>query len=95
MTQRIRIRGHSSSTRPSSDLWMQQMNAPDDFGWVYVDISSGCARQLELSTGNRHDSNNTNSFADLARVADRVQTSGCNRQTHLIIPRGFLLISAL
>eukprot|EP00959_Pyramimonas_sp_CCMP1952_P091931 1924463-Pyramimonas_sp.AAC.1 len=59
---------------------MQQMNAPDDFGWVSVIISSVAVMQLELSTTKtestcQYDSNNTNSFADLARVADRIQTS--------------------
>eukprot|EP00959_Pyramimonas_sp_CCMP1952_P071381 1490869-Pyramimonas_sp.AAC.1 len=35
-------------------------------------------------------SNNTNSSTDLARVADRVQTSACNRSTRLMIWDGFL-----
>eukprot|EP00959_Pyramimonas_sp_CCMP1952_P136834 2863321-Pyramimonas_sp.AAC.1 len=64
---------------------MQQMNAPE---WVSVRISSVAVVQLELSTENRHcqdDSNNTNRSADLARVADQVQSSRCDRLTCLMI----------
>ena len=47
------------------------------------------ALQLELSTENRerlhNDSNNTNRCATLARLADRVQTSGFDRRTRLMI----------
>eukprot|EP00959_Pyramimonas_sp_CCMP1952_P036615 766117-Pyramimonas_sp.AAC.1 len=31
------------------------------------------------------DSNNTNRFADLARLAERVQTSGVKRRTRLMV----------
>eukprot|EP00959_Pyramimonas_sp_CCMP1952_P428140 8966854-Pyramimonas_sp.AAC.1 len=68
---------------------MQQTNAHDVSESVSVHISSVALPQPELrakidSTSEDH-SNNTNSFASLARVADRVQTSGCNRRTRLII----------
>ncbi len=61
---------------------------------VGVLTSTVAALQLELSTEARQhrqdDSNNTNSFADLARVADRVQTSACNRRTRLMILNRFV-----
>eukprot|EP00959_Pyramimonas_sp_CCMP1952_P201545 4214461-Pyramimonas_sp.AAC.1 len=42
----------------------------------------------------QNNSNDTNSFADLARVADRVKSSGCNRRTRLIIVHPFLCARA-
>eukprot|EP00959_Pyramimonas_sp_CCMP1952_P278797 5829287-Pyramimonas_sp.AAC.1 len=36
------------------------------------------------------DSNNTNSFADLGRAADRVQSSGFDRRTRLMSPTRLL-----
>eukprot|EP00959_Pyramimonas_sp_CCMP1952_P347790 7285254-Pyramimonas_sp.AAC.1 len=68
---------------------MQQTNGPDDSEPVSVRTSSLALLQPELraitDTTSQDDSNDTNSFANLARVVDRVQTSGCNRQTRLII----------
>eukprot|EP00959_Pyramimonas_sp_CCMP1952_P010504 220206-Pyramimonas_sp.AAC.1 len=68
---------------------MQQTNGPDDSESVSVRISSSALLQLELraktDSTSQDDPNDTNSFADLARVSDRVQTSGCNRRTRLII----------
>eukprot|EP00959_Pyramimonas_sp_CCMP1952_P190846 3991045-Pyramimonas_sp.AAC.1 len=52
-------------------------------------MSPIAALQLELIPENRErlqdDSNNTNRFANLARLADRVKTSRFNRRTRLII----------
>eukprot|EP00959_Pyramimonas_sp_CCMP1952_P119176 2491532-Pyramimonas_sp.AAC.1 len=54
-----------------------------------VTMSPVAVLQLGLSTENRSvcqdDWNNTNRFADLAQLADRIQTSGFNRRTRLII----------
>eukprot|EP00959_Pyramimonas_sp_CCMP1952_P247421 5172177-Pyramimonas_sp.AAC.1 len=72
---------------------MQQTNAPDYSASVSVRISSVAAAELEFSTEYRQfrdDSGDTNSFADLARVADRVQTSACDRQTRLMSLHRFL-----
>eukprot|EP00959_Pyramimonas_sp_CCMP1952_P472112 9499514-Pyramimonas_sp.AAC.1 len=78
---------------------MQQTNAHDDFESVPVRISSEALLQPELrakiESPSQDDSNNTNSFANLARVADRIQTYGCNRRTRLIILHRFLCVSAL
>eukprot|EP00959_Pyramimonas_sp_CCMP1952_P293938 6147488-Pyramimonas_sp.AAC.2 len=56
---------------------MQQTNAHDDVKSVSVRISSVALLQPELRANidstSRDDSNNTNSFANRARVADRVQ----------------------
>eukprot|EP00959_Pyramimonas_sp_CCMP1952_P305998 6403700-Pyramimonas_sp.AAC.1 len=52
-------------------------------------MSSVAVLQPELraktDSTSQDDSNDKNSFADIARVADRAQTSGCNRRTRLII----------
>eukprot|EP00959_Pyramimonas_sp_CCMP1952_P237500 4963529-Pyramimonas_sp.AAC.1 len=65
----------SSGSKPSTDLSMQQTNAPDASGSVSVRISSVAPQELELSTESdspyRDDSSDMKSFADLARVADR------------------------
>ena len=57
---------------------------------IGVLTSTVAALHVEFSAENTDnayqvDSNNTNRFADLARLADRVQTSGFNRRTRLII----------
>eukprot|EP00959_Pyramimonas_sp_CCMP1952_P433819 9084512-Pyramimonas_sp.AAC.1 len=61
-------------------------------------MSSVALLQPELRTKtdstSQDDSNDRNSFADLARVADRVP-SGCNRRTRLSILHWFLCASAL
>eukprot|EP00959_Pyramimonas_sp_CCMP1952_P056344 1176634-Pyramimonas_sp.AAC.1 len=67
---------------------MEQTNASDDLQSISMRISFVAALQLELITENQEfldDSNNTNRFADLARLTVRVQTSGLNRRTRLII----------
>eukprot|EP00959_Pyramimonas_sp_CCMP1952_P408468 8560784-Pyramimonas_sp.AAC.1 len=55
---------------------------------VSVRMSSVALLQPEFraktDSTSQDDSNDTNSFAELARVADQVQTSGCNRRTRLI-----------
>eukprot|EP00959_Pyramimonas_sp_CCMP1952_P108950 2278115-Pyramimonas_sp.AAC.1 len=67
---------------------MQQTKGPDDSVSVSVRMSSLALLQPELraktDSTSQDDSSGTNSFADLARVVDRVQTSGCNRRTRLI-----------
>eukprot|EP00959_Pyramimonas_sp_CCMP1952_P077446 1618826-Pyramimonas_sp.AAC.1 len=54
-----------------------------------VTMSPVAALQLELNTENGEflsdDSNSTNRFGDLARLADQVQTSRFNRRTCLMI----------
>eukprot|EP00959_Pyramimonas_sp_CCMP1952_P127895 2674789-Pyramimonas_sp.AAC.1 len=78
---------------------MQQTNANDTSDSVSVRISSVALLQPELRAKtdrtSQDDSNDTNSFATLAGVADRIQTSGCNRRTRLIILHPFLCVSAL
>eukprot|EP00959_Pyramimonas_sp_CCMP1952_P380549 7972689-Pyramimonas_sp.AAC.1 len=68
---------------------MQQTNAPGDTESVHVRTSSVAPLNLELNTETditgQNDSKNTNSLTDLARVADRDQSSGCNRRTRLMI----------
>eukprot|EP00959_Pyramimonas_sp_CCMP1952_P425767 8918072-Pyramimonas_sp.AAC.1 len=70
------------------------MNAPDDFHSASLIISSVAVLQLELvqktDSTCQDDSNNTNRFANLAQVADRVQTSRCDRERRLMILRGCL-----
>eukprot|EP00959_Pyramimonas_sp_CCMP1952_P175061 3658307-Pyramimonas_sp.AAC.1 len=82
------------SARASSDLSTQQTNAPNASGSASVRTSSVALLQPELiqKMGNicQEDSENRNSFADLARVADPVQTSACNSRTDLMIPNQFL-----
>eukprot|EP00959_Pyramimonas_sp_CCMP1952_P144413 3023175-Pyramimonas_sp.AAC.1 len=51
--------------------------------------------RAKTDSTSQDDSNDTNSFADLARVADRFQTSGCNGRTRMIILHRFLCVSAL
>eukprot|EP00959_Pyramimonas_sp_CCMP1952_P239718 5009399-Pyramimonas_sp.AAC.1 len=62
---------------------MQQTDGPDDSEKVSVRMSSVALLQPELraktDSTSQEDSNDTNSFADPARVTDRFQTSGCNR----------------
>eukprot|EP00959_Pyramimonas_sp_CCMP1952_P317933 6653315-Pyramimonas_sp.AAC.1 len=49
----MQIVSPSSSSRPSSDLSMQQPNAPGDTESVYVRSSSVAPLNRELSTENR------------------------------------------
>eukprot|EP00959_Pyramimonas_sp_CCMP1952_P157218 3287622-Pyramimonas_sp.AAC.1 len=62
---------------------MQQTHALDDVESIDVRTSSVALPNFELSTENRQDcqddSNDTNRFTDLARVADRVQSPRCHR----------------
>eukprot|EP00959_Pyramimonas_sp_CCMP1952_P110169 2305048-Pyramimonas_sp.AAC.1 len=67
---------------------MEQPNALRASGSFSVRTSSVALPQPELrvkidSTSQDH-SNNTSSFAIVARVSDRAQTSECNRRTRLI-----------
>eukprot|EP00959_Pyramimonas_sp_CCMP1952_P043358 906997-Pyramimonas_sp.AAC.1 len=67
---------------------MQQTSAPDDSESVSVStLKRFYSPSLLLKTDStcQDDSKNTNSFADLARVADGVQTSRCIRRTRLMI----------
>eukprot|EP00959_Pyramimonas_sp_CCMP1952_P090849 1901820-Pyramimonas_sp.AAC.1 len=64
---------------------MQETNAPGDTESVHV-------RNRSIAPPNIK---NTNSFADVARVPDRVQTSGCNRRTRLLILDRILYALAL
>eukprot|EP00959_Pyramimonas_sp_CCMP1952_P322998 6758698-Pyramimonas_sp.AAC.1 len=61
--------------------------------------SSEALLQLEISEENHHHFEqklvDTNSFADLTRVEDRVQTSRCNRRMRLIILNRFVCAPAL
>eukprot|EP00959_Pyramimonas_sp_CCMP1952_P019459 411149-Pyramimonas_sp.AAC.1 len=73
---------------------MQQPNAAHAFGSFSVRTGSVALLQPELrakvdSTSQDHP-NNTNSFANLARVSDQVETSECNRRTRLMSPNRFL-----
>eukprot|EP00959_Pyramimonas_sp_CCMP1952_P440842 9229799-Pyramimonas_sp.AAC.1 len=73
---------------------MQHPNPPHASGSFFVRTISVALLQPELrakmdSTSQDH-SNNINSFAKLARVSDRVQTSECNGRTRLISPNRFL-----
>eukprot|EP00959_Pyramimonas_sp_CCMP1952_P007159 149786-Pyramimonas_sp.AAC.1 len=73
---------------------MQEPNAPHASGSFSERTSSVALLQPKLranidSTSQDH-SNNTHSFANLARVSDRVQTSQCNRRTRLMSPNRFL-----
>eukprot|EP00959_Pyramimonas_sp_CCMP1952_P366261 7670968-Pyramimonas_sp.AAC.1 len=65
---------------------MQQPNANDDSSVriSYVALLQPKLR-VKIDSTSQDDSNNMNSFANLARVADRVQTSGFNRRARLII----------
>eukprot|EP00959_Pyramimonas_sp_CCMP1952_P361776 7576703-Pyramimonas_sp.AAC.1 len=78
---------------------MLQTNGPDNSESVSLRMSSVALLQPEIraktDSTSQDDSNDTNSCADLARVADRVQTSGRNRRTCLIILHRFLCVSAL
>eukprot|EP00959_Pyramimonas_sp_CCMP1952_P149738 3132917-Pyramimonas_sp.AAC.1 len=73
---------------------MQQTSPHDDIEPASVRISSVALLQPELraivDSTSQDDSNNTNSFANLTRVADRVQTSECDRRTRLMSPNRFL-----
>eukprot|EP00959_Pyramimonas_sp_CCMP1952_P451767 9458758-Pyramimonas_sp.AAC.1 len=73
---------------------MQETNPHDDIESVSVRISSVALIQPELhaiiDSTSQDDSNNTDSFANLARVADRVQTSECDGRTRLMSPNRFL-----
>eukprot|EP00959_Pyramimonas_sp_CCMP1952_P141506 2961530-Pyramimonas_sp.AAC.1 len=72
---------------------MREKNAPGDTGSVYMRTSSVARLNLQFretdSTCQDH-SCDTSSSADLARVADRVQTSRRNRRTRLMILNRFL-----
>eukprot|EP00959_Pyramimonas_sp_CCMP1952_P116533 2435516-Pyramimonas_sp.AAC.2 len=61
---------------------MHQTNAHDYSISVSVCINSVAALELEFSTENRkfpsNDSSDRDSFADLSRVADRLQTTECS-----------------
>eukprot|EP00959_Pyramimonas_sp_CCMP1952_P254213 5310598-Pyramimonas_sp.AAC.1 len=48
----------------------------------------------EIQSFCQDDWNNTNSFADLARLGDRVQTSALNRRTRLIILHALALLTS-
>ena len=65
---------------------------------IGVLTSTVAALQLELSrkydNAYQVDSNNTNRFADLARLTDRVQTSGLNRRTCLIILHALAVLTS-
>eukprot|EP00959_Pyramimonas_sp_CCMP1952_P470592 9496935-Pyramimonas_sp.AAC.1 len=65
---------------------MQQTHAPRDTVSVYVRTISLAHLNLEQKTDSfgQDDSNKTNSLTDLARVADRVEASGCNGRARLI-----------
>eukprot|EP00959_Pyramimonas_sp_CCMP1952_P450461 9432123-Pyramimonas_sp.AAC.1 len=77
---------------------MQQTNAHDYFESVIARISSAAPLQPELraktDSTSPDDSNDTNSFADLARAADLLQTSGCKANA-LTILHSFLCVSAV
>eukprot|EP00959_Pyramimonas_sp_CCMP1952_P137495 2877657-Pyramimonas_sp.AAC.1 len=74
---------------------MQQTSASDYYASVSVRISS--VAPLEQTTGSpcRDGPSDTNSLADLARVADRFQTSACDRRTRPMSPNRFLQLPAL
>eukprot|EP00959_Pyramimonas_sp_CCMP1952_P227700 4760901-Pyramimonas_sp.AAC.1 len=78
---------------------MQQTNVHDDFESVSVRISSVALLQPEsrakIDSISQDGSKNTNSFPNPARVAHRVQTSGCNRRARLIILHRFMYVSGL
>eukprot|EP00959_Pyramimonas_sp_CCMP1952_P291765 6102636-Pyramimonas_sp.AAC.1 len=62
--------------------------------WIVFCTSSVALLQPELcaqiDSTSQDDLNNTNSLANLARVADRVQTSQCDRRTRLMSLNRFL-----
>eukprot|EP00959_Pyramimonas_sp_CCMP1952_P091029 1905957-Pyramimonas_sp.AAC.1 len=76
------------------DLWIQRTNAHNNIKSGSVRISSAAVPQPELrakiDSTSRYDSKNTNSFVNPARIADRVQTSECDRRTHMMSPNRFL-----
>eukprot|EP00959_Pyramimonas_sp_CCMP1952_P424480 8890743-Pyramimonas_sp.AAC.1 len=78
---------------------MQRTNQLGNFKPDSVRISSVALSQPELRTKtdstSQDNPNDTDSFADLARVADRVQTSRCNRQTRLLILNQCMYVPAL
>eukprot|EP00959_Pyramimonas_sp_CCMP1952_P303543 6352154-Pyramimonas_sp.AAC.1 len=66
---------------------MRQTDAPDVSQSIPVIISPAAyslSSMQKTDSTSQDDSNNTNSFANLAPVADRVETSACNRQTRLM-----------
>eukprot|EP00959_Pyramimonas_sp_CCMP1952_P235453 4920209-Pyramimonas_sp.AAC.1 len=72
---------------------MQQAEAPDVSESIPVINSPADPLQPELIAENDCTSEdhwkNTNSFADLARAADRVESSECDRRTRLMSPNRF------
>eukprot|EP00959_Pyramimonas_sp_CCMP1952_P423226 8865273-Pyramimonas_sp.AAC.1 len=79
---------------PSSYFWMQQTSAHNDSEPVSVRIKSVAPLQPELraktDSTSQDDSNITDSFTNLARVADRVWTSKYDRRTRLMRRNRFL-----
>eukprot|EP00959_Pyramimonas_sp_CCMP1952_P380818 7978921-Pyramimonas_sp.AAC.1 len=72
---------------------MQQADAPDAFESMPVITSPATPLQPELSgeteNTSEDDLNNRNTFADLARAKEQVQSSQCDRRTRLMPPNRF------
>ena len=61
---------------------------------IGVLTSTVAALQLDTNNAYQVDSNNTNRFADLARLVDRVETYGFNRRTHPIIQSAIAVLTS-